>query len=158
MSVSHCKARLRLKGYCMVLMSRHFRAAFHPQSDCNVCVIEFVSHHRLTGCRSPRFKRLKRIAMSVPALYLLPCGMQGPCACSPELGCQGPANCTDQTVVAEYLVQGDPPSADVPPKEVRKIFNFGRPSASRNGGQIWFGPDGYLYFSSGTVTQCASVQ
>jgi len=35
--------------------------------------------------------------------------------------------------------------------EIRKILKFGRPTENNNGGHIWFGTDGYLYYASGKM-------
>ncbi|GAB4110453.1 MAG: hypothetical protein Kow001_11300 [Acidobacteriota bacterium] len=55
----------------------------------------------------------------------------------------GPA----RTVVAEYRVSGDGQVAD--PGSERVVLSFNQPAANHNGGMLAFGPDGYLYISSG---------
>jgi glucose/arabinose dehydrogenase len=52
-----------------------------------------------------------------------------------------------RTVVAEYRVSRDEQVAD--PGSERVILSFGQPAANHNGGMLAFGPDGYLYISSG---------
>ncbi len=59
-------------------------------------------------------------------------------------------NYTDQkghTVVAEYRVSTDPNRAD--PKSERVLLYVEQPAANHNGGQLQFGPDGYLYIGMG---------
>lgn len=59
-------------------------------------------------------------------------------------------NYTDQrgnTVVAEYRVSDDPNKAD--PNSERILLYIEQPAANHNGGQLQFGPDGYLYIGMG---------
>jgi glucose/arabinose dehydrogenase len=61
-----------------------------------------------------------------------------------------PANDRDsdhRSVVAEYKVSADPDVADGNSEYV--IMSFSQPESNHNGGQIEFGPDGYLYIGSG---------
>jgi glucose/arabinose dehydrogenase len=51
------------------------------------------------------------------------------------------------TVVARYTVTADPDVAD-PASELR-ILRFRQPQTNHNGGQVEFGPDGYLYVWTG---------
>jgi glucose/arabinose dehydrogenase len=51
------------------------------------------------------------------------------------------------TIVARYRVTGDPGVADSSSEEVLLVIN--QPFANHNGGQIAFGPDGYLYIGTG---------
>ncbi|WP_395736979.1 PQQ-dependent sugar dehydrogenase [Prosthecobacter sp.] len=55
---------------------------------------------------------------------------------------------TSVTVVAEFQVSASNPNvADLASE--RRLLLFTRPQANHNGGQLEFGPDGYLYISSG---------
>lgn len=59
-------------------------------------------------------------------------------------------NYTDRngdTVVAEYAVSTDPNRAD--PASERRILFVDQPFPNHNGGQLQFGPDGYLYIGFG---------
>ncbi len=59
-------------------------------------------------------------------------------------------NYTDQkghTVVAEYQISSDPNRAD--PDSERVVLYIEQPAANHNGGQLQFGPDGYLYIGMG---------
>jgi glucose/arabinose dehydrogenase len=60
-------------------------------------------------------------------------------------------NYTDRrgdTIVARYrLREGDPPQGD--PTSEQKIVEIAQPAGNHNGGQIQFGPDGYLYIGTG---------
>jgi glucose/arabinose dehydrogenase len=51
------------------------------------------------------------------------------------------------TVVARFLVTGDPSAADAGSEEV--ILTIDQPYSNHNGGQLAFGPDGYLYIGTG---------
>jgi glucose/arabinose dehydrogenase len=52
------------------------------------------------------------------------------------------------TIVARYSVSaGDPDIAD--PDSETRLLRFGQPQSNHNGGQILFGPDGYLYVATG---------
>ena len=51
------------------------------------------------------------------------------------------------TVVSRFYVSGDPDVAD--PASERVILTVDQPYANHNGGQLAFGPDGYLYISLG---------
>lgn len=52
-----------------------------------------------------------------------------------------------ESVLAEYRVSGDPARAD--PASERVLLRIGKPESNHNGGQLTFGPDGYLYVGVG---------
>ena len=56
-----------------------------------------------------------------------------------------PVNC--RTTISEFQVSNDSNSAD--PASERVLLTFDKPQMNHNGGQLEFGPDGYLYFSAG---------
>ena len=57
-------------------------------------------------------------------------------------------NTSGDTVVARYQVSsGDPNRAD--PASARTLLVIGQPFANHNGGQLQFGPDGFLYIGMG---------
>lgn len=51
------------------------------------------------------------------------------------------------TVIARYSVSGDPDAAD--PNSAKILLTIDQPYANHNGGQLAFGPDGYLYVGMG---------
>ncbi len=52
-----------------------------------------------------------------------------------------------RTVVAEYRISGNGEVGDSASERI--ILSFNQPAANHNGGMLAFGPDGYLYISSG---------
>ncbi len=52
-----------------------------------------------------------------------------------------------QSVIAEYSVSGDPDRAD--PGSERILFTINQPTDVHKGGQMAFGPDGFLYIAFG---------
>lgn len=78
---------------------------------------------------------------------------KGPCACNSKIGCSigsYGASCYLNTVIAEYRVR-NPANVRSRPSvvESKRILTFARPFANHNGGDIFFGKDGYFYISSG---------
>ncbi len=56
-------------------------------------------------------------------------------------------NTSGDTVIARYRVSGDPNRAD--PASARTLLTIAQPFSNHNGGQLQFGPDGYLYIGMG---------
>jgi len=56
-------------------------------------------------------------------------------------------NTSGDTVIARYHVSGDPNRAD--PASARTLLTIDQPYPNHNGGQLQFGPDGYLYIGMG---------
>lgn len=56
-------------------------------------------------------------------------------------------NTSGATVIASYVVSANPDVADGGSEAIR--LTFARPQANHNGGHLAFGPDGFLYYSSG---------
>lgn len=52
-----------------------------------------------------------------------------------------------ESIIAEYMVSGNPDVAD--PTSERIILQVDQPESNHNGGQLAFGPDGYLYIGLG---------
>jgi glucose/arabinose dehydrogenase len=57
------------------------------------------------------------------------------------------AGATVSTVVSRFQVTGDPNLADSSSEHV--VLTVAQPTSRHNGGQIAFGPDGYLYIGMG---------
>jgi glucose/arabinose dehydrogenase len=64
--------------------------------------------------------------------------------------CTGTQHGCDTAVISEFAVQGDPATSNVadPTSEV-VLLTVDKPQFNHNGGQIEFGPDGFLYASLG---------
>jgi glucose/arabinose dehydrogenase len=56
-------------------------------------------------------------------------------------------NTAGDTVIARYRVSGDPNLAD--PTSAQILLTVAQPFANHNGGQLGFGPDGFLYIALG---------
>lgn len=72
-----------------------------------------------------------------------------PCECDPTRTACDPSqlpvgSCTQSTVIAEYTVP-NPLTGPADPNETRRVLTLSKPYANNNGGQLFFGADGYLY-------------
>lgn len=56
-------------------------------------------------------------------------------------------NLDGDTVIAEYSVSDDPNVADASSEQI--LLTIEQPQSNHNGGQLAFGPDGYLYIGTG---------
>src|SRR3954465_11724719 len=56
-------------------------------------------------------------------------------------------NTSGDTVIARYQVSADPARADAGSRRV--LLTIDQPFSNHNGGQLQFGPDGYLYIGMG---------
>jgi glucose/arabinose dehydrogenase len=60
------------------------------------------------------------------------------------------ANAGGRTEVIRYTATGDPATSEIASRDTGKlILSYAQPESNHNGGWIAFGPDGYLYISSG---------
>ncbi len=60
-------------------------------------------------------------------------------------GNPSPVNC--RSTISEFRVSADPNLAD--PSSERIVLSYDKPQSNHNGGQLEFGPDGFLYISVG---------
>ncbi len=56
---------------------------------------------------------------------------------------------TQEVVISEFTVDGDPLSDKPDASSERVVLSIAQPTWNHNGGQVVFGPDGYLYIGTG---------
>eukprot|EP00897_Mesotaenium_endlicherianum_P002553 jgi/Mesen1/2325/ME000155S01416 len=102
----------------------------------------------------PQFARNGRFFVSYICDSVAHPDCKGPCPCTAATGCvpgAAPvADCRYNTVVAEYWAGRQPAtSTRASTAEKRRLLTFARPFSNHNGGDLFFGRDKYLYYTSG---------
>lgn len=134
--------------------------AYHPTDISRFFVSYICDPAAYDDCRWDR-----RCSTSNDCLHASVCLPSGRCGCTTASNCidggtcntntgvcMGPGgnvpNHIQMTIIAEYAV--DPTNAErALPTEKKRVLAASRQGANHNGGQILFGPDGYLYIFMG---------